>query len=91
MAEKKPSKDSKPFSLYGMTPEEAIQQMFAAGSPKPSAGDILSAAFEEWSATGTTTAKCDSCGSAIEFRSLSPQVWTSHCECGKFNNTLKGL
>jgi hypothetical protein len=32
MAEDKPQKDSEPLSLYGMTPEEAIQRAFGATS-----------------------------------------------------------
>ena len=33
MAEKKPQSESKPFSLHGMTPEEAIQRAFATPLP----------------------------------------------------------
>jgi hypothetical protein len=33
MAEKKPHRDSEPLSLHGMTPEEAIQRMFATPLP----------------------------------------------------------
>jgi hypothetical protein len=56
-----------------------------------SAADVLAAAYEEFSATGTTAIKCDSCGAVIVFRALSPRAWASHCECGKFNDTLRGL
>jgi hypothetical protein len=89
MTGKKPENER--LSLHGMTPEEVIERALAAGSPKQTAGEILAAAFEEFAATSTTTAKCDSCGSPIEFRPLSERAWESRCKCGKFNDTLRGL
>ena len=51
----------------------------------------LMTAIERFMATGTCEVICDLCLSPIRFEKLSETVWNHHCECGKFNGSLRGL
>jgi hypothetical protein len=49
------------------------------------------AAFEEYHATGLSSLKCESCGQLVIFEALSEPAWKSSCQCGQYNDTLRGL
>lgn len=40
---------------------------------------------------GISTTPCDICGSRVRFIQIGRRVWKAECDCGKYNDTLKGL
>ncbi len=48
-------------------------------------------AFMDFTARKESQAKCPVCNSAISVTPLSSSAWSTTCECGKCNDTLRGL
>ena len=55
------------------------------------AATTLAAAFEAYAATGQCVISCDRCRTPIEFVKLSETAWQHHCQCGKYDGSLRGL
>jgi hypothetical protein len=48
-------------------------------------------ALDEYGATGTNTVECDVCGCPIRFERRNETATIASCDCGKFNDTLRGI
>ena len=48
-------------------------------------------AMREFHDAGRVTVPCDSCDKPIRVVALSETAWQMTCECGRYNDTLRGL
>lgn len=49
------------------------------------------AAFAEFQKAGGSTIMGEDCATVIAFEKGEFEVWTVRCQCGKYNETLRGL
>ncbi len=50
---------------------------------------MLLTAIQKYMDDGRCEVICDLCQSPIHFERLNEFAWTHHCECGKFNGSLR--
>lgn len=48
-------------------------------------------AFRQFTAEGRSGHSCEECGEEITFRRLDGEAWESSCQCGKYNEVLRGI
>jgi len=61
-------------------------------SDKASALRVLDTALAEFLELGAvTTARCDQCGQLLAIEALRDTAFAVSCNCGKYNDTLRGL
>lgn len=63
-----------------------------AKAPDESHQRILDAGMAEYAAKGTVSnSHCEICHSLLRIRKLGESAWSVECNCGKFNDTLRGI
>ena len=48
-------------------------------------------AFGQFTEHGKSDICCDRCNGIIEFQRVGDGAWKSHCSCGKYDDTLRGM